>query len=86
MNDGRTPPLKEAKIDARGSLLAKGAELTGQIRRRHLVAAAGQRSGGRLDLADNKRRSIADDDGRKPLFIACQNGHVDAARLLLDKK
>ena len=27
----------------------------------------------------------ADEEGRTPLYIACQNGHVDAARLLLDK-
>jgi ankyrin repeat protein len=26
----------------------------------------------------------ASKDGRTPLFIACQVGHVDAARLLLD--
>ena len=27
----------------------------------------------------------ADDDGRTPLFFACQHGHVDRARNLLDK-
>ena len=27
----------------------------------------------------------ADEEGRTPLYIACQNGHVDAARLLLGK-
>ena len=27
----------------------------------------------------------ADEDGFTPLYIACQNGHVDAARLLLEK-
>ena len=45
--------------------------------RRRGAAVAGQRRGGRSGDGEGTRWT--------PLFIACQNGHVDAARLLLDK-
>ena len=35
-------------------------------------------------LLDGGAKVDAAKDGATPLFIACQNGHVDAARLLLD--
>ena len=38
----------------------------------------------RLLLEPNAGKEKADDDGRTPLFIASQIGHVEVARLLLE--
>ena len=64
-----------------GARQAARAATEGSQRGKNLLSMAA--AAGNIEAVDEVNR--ADEHGRTQLYIACQNGHVAVARLLLDK-